>query len=102
MMFARLTRIEGGTPHRMDEGIRHFREETLPAAEAEQGFQGGMLLVDRVNNAGMAVMLWDSEDDLSASESFHHHHRRKAAEKVDSQGDHRVEHYEVVVPLQSV
>jgi heme-degrading monooxygenase HmoA len=97
-MFARATRIEG-TPDRLDDAIRQFREETLPAAQNQAGFGGGMLLADRDSGAAMAVTLWETEENMSASEQFADQQRSQVAEAAGAASAPRIERYEVVIPL---
>jgi hypothetical protein len=97
-MFARATRLEG-SPDRLDDAIRQFREETLPAAQSEAGFSGGMLLADRASGAAMAVTLWDTEENMRASEQFANEQRTQGATTAGASGAPTVEHYEVAVPL---
>jgi heme-degrading monooxygenase HmoA len=97
-MFARATRIEG-SPDRLQEAIRQFREETLPAAQSQAGFGGGMLLADRSSGAALAVTLWETEDNMASSEQFADQQRTQVADAAGAQNAPRVERYEVVVPL---
>jgi len=97
-MFARATRIEG-SPDRLDAAITQFRDETLPAAQSQAGFGGGMLLADRSSGTALAVTLWETEDNMAASEQFADQQRTQVAETSGAQGAPRVERYEVVVPL---
>jgi heme-degrading monooxygenase HmoA len=97
-MFARATRIEG-SPDRLDEAIRQFREETLPAAQSQAGFGGGMLLADRSTGAALAVTLWETEENMAASEQFANQQRTQVAEAAGAQSAPRIERYEVAVSL---
>ena len=97
-MFARASRIEG-SPDRLDDAIRQFREENLPAAQGQPGFGGGMLLVDRSSGAALAVTLWETEENMRDSEQFANQQRSQAASIAGASSEPRVEHYEVVVPL---
>jgi heme-degrading monooxygenase HmoA len=97
-MFARATRIEG-SPDRLEDAIRQFREQTLPAAQGQAGFSGGMLLADRSSGAAMAVTLWESEENMHASERFADEQRTQVASAAGASSQPRVEHYEVAVPL---
>lgn len=97
-MFARATRLEG-SPDRLKEAIRQFREQTLPAAQQQPGFGGGMLLADRSSGAAMALTLWESEANMRDSEQFASQQRSQVASAAGASGEPRVEHYEVVVPL---
>jgi heme-degrading monooxygenase HmoA len=97
-MFARATRLEGAAD-RLDDAIREFREQTLPAAESQPGFGGGMLLADRSSGAAMALTLWETEENMRDSEQFASQQRGQVASTVGASGEPRVERYEVVVPL---
>jgi heme-degrading monooxygenase HmoA len=97
-MFARATRIDGSREG-VDEAIRQFRDETLPAAGSQAGFGGGMLLADRSSGAVMAVTLWETEQNMGASEQFANQQRGQVAAAAGASGDPRVERYEVVVPF---
>ena len=97
-MFARATRLEGSSD-RLDEAIRQFRDQTLPAARQQDGFAGGMLLADRSSGAAMAVTLWETEENMLDSEQFASQQRSQVASAAGASGEPRVEHYEVAVPL---
>lgn len=97
-MFARASRIEG-SPDRLDEAIRQFQEQTLPAAQEQAGFGGGMLLADSSSGAAMALTIWETEENMHDSEQFANQQRIQIASTAGASGEPRVEHYEVVVPL---
>lgn len=97
-MFARATRIEG-SPDRLEDATRQFREETLPAAQNQPGFGGGMLLADRSSGAALAVTLWETEENMRDSERFADQQRGQVASTAGAANEPRVERYEVVVPL---
>jgi heme-degrading monooxygenase HmoA len=97
-VFARATRIEG-SPDRLDDAIRQFRDETLPAAQNQPGFGGGMLLADRSTGAVLAVTLWETDENMRASEQFANQQRGQVAASAGASSEPRVERYEVAVPL---
>ena len=97
-MFARATRLEG-SPGQLDDAIRQFREQTLPAAQGQPGFGGGMLLADRSSGAALAVTLWETEGNMRDSEQFANQQRSQVASTAGASSEPRVERYEVVVPL---
>jgi heme-degrading monooxygenase HmoA len=97
-MVARVTRVEG-SPDRLDDAVRLFREETLPAAQSQSGFGGGMLLADRSSGAALAVTLWETEENMRDSEQFANQQRSQVASTAGASSEPRVERYEVVVPL---
>ena len=66
-MFARVT-IYQVDPSKYDETIAIFRDSVLPAAKAQNGYRGEHLFSDRKTGKGMAITLWDSEEDAVANE----------------------------------
>jgi heme-degrading monooxygenase HmoA len=66
-MFARLTRVQMSID-KLDETVKIFKESVVPAAKAQKGHRGGYLLTDRETGRGVAITLWDSEDDANANE----------------------------------
>ena len=91
-LFARTTRIEG-SPDRLDDSVRQFREETLPAAQGQPGFGGGMLLADRSSGAALAVTLWETEENMRDSEQFANQQRGQVASTAGASSEPRVERY---------
>lgn len=66
-MYARMmvSRVKPGT---IDESLRIWNDEILPAARKQSGFLGLTLLVDRDRNAGASISLWESVAALEAAE----------------------------------
>jgi len=56
-------------PGAMDELISMFRDSIVPAAKAQKGRKGTLLLVDRGTGKAMGIGLWETEADMKASES---------------------------------
>ena len=94
-MFARVTRLQGQVD-RLDQGIRIFQEQTLPVVQAQSGFTGAYLLVDRQQGTALAISMWDSEGAMQQSEHDIAEQRTQAAQQMGA-GEPTVEHYEVVV-----
>ncbi len=67
-MYARVT-LAQLQPGKVDELLQFLRDNVVPAAQAEQGFKGLLLLTDENTNKGIAVALWETEADMVASES---------------------------------
>ena len=67
-MYAALVNypVKGGY---LDEAIRLWREEVVPAAEGQPGYEGSVLLVESANNRLVVVAYWDSKahDDAFAT-----------------------------------
>jgi heme-degrading monooxygenase HmoA len=63
-------------PGRMDDQLRHSAERMRPVVEAQPGFQGRLILVDRARDRTMVVTLWESEAACRAA--FEHPAVRQA------------------------
>jgi heme-degrading monooxygenase HmoA len=94
-MFARV-RVTSGVPEKVDDGIRHFRENVVASYQDVAGFQGAYLLVNRKTGKVMGVTLWDTEANMQAtgrtSEKL-----RAAGSQVVSGTTPEPDEYEVVV-----
>ena len=67
-MYARAT-LAQLQPDNVDELLQFLGEHVVPAAQAQQGFKGLLLLTDETSNKGIAVALWETKADLVASEA---------------------------------
>jgi heme-degrading monooxygenase HmoA len=94
-MHARVTRLEG-SPERIDEGLRMFDHETLPAARTQDGFCGAVLLGDRKSGQVMAVTFWESEAHLRKSEEMAQRLREEASQRAEAMKSPSVERFEVL------
>ena len=85
-----------GPPDQTSKGIRVAREQILPAARLQDGFVGIYLLYDGESGRSLAITLWETEEDLKASEEAA---LRARAESAWATGDVivRVERYEVTL-----
>jgi heme-degrading monooxygenase HmoA len=95
-MYARVSTIQGSMD-RLDEGISAIRDDILPSVKQIGGFQGIISLADRASGKGITVTLWDTEDDLRASEEQANQLRSQAAEKLGAAQPPQVDRYEVVL-----
>jgi heme-degrading monooxygenase HmoA len=93
-VFARITKFEG-PPERVDELRYAVVERTLPAVRRLEGFAGALVLADRQNGNVRVVILWESEQAMSASEESAYWFRAYSAETA-SETLTGVERYEVV------
>jgi heme-degrading monooxygenase HmoA len=66
-MFARFTSAQI-KKKRIDEFIKRYEESVVPVAKTQKGYCGVYLFVDRKTGNGVAVSLWDSEEDALANE----------------------------------
>jgi hypothetical protein len=94
-MFARVSRFEG-SPERMDEALRHVREQVLPQLQCQDGSKGLIALGDRQSGTVLGVTLWESEEAMQASEEEANRLREDSAEAAD-QTVANVERYEVAL-----
>jgi heme-degrading monooxygenase HmoA len=66
-VFARATFGEA-PPERLDEMTHEVIEHVLPALRIQDGFKGGMILVERGSGKVLGVTLWESEQAMDATE----------------------------------
>jgi heme-degrading monooxygenase HmoA len=66
-MFARFTRFQIKIDT-ADQAKKIFEESVIPAAKAQKGYRGAYWLIDRKTGEGMAITLWNSEEDAVANE----------------------------------
>ena len=96
-MYARMSIFEGATdPDRMDEGLRHVREQTLPQLRQQDGFKGLIALGDRQTGKSVGITLWVDEAAMRASEEEANRMREESAEAADDTIAN-VERYEVAI-----
>ena len=94
-MFARVSTFQG-SPDQTAEGIRVAREQILPVARLQDGFMGIYLLFDRESGRSLSVTLWESDEDMHASEEAALRWRTESAEAA-GEVVVGVERYEVVL-----
>lgn len=66
-MFVRLT-IARILPDRIEEFVKRYEESVIPAAKSQKGYRGAYVLLDRKTGNGMALTMWESEEDVIANE----------------------------------
>jgi len=67
-MYARVS-LAQLQPGKINELIQFLRDNVVPAAQAQQGFKGLLLLTDDNTNKGIAFALWETEADMEAGEA---------------------------------
>ena len=67
-MYARLTTvlIQQG---KVEEANNIYRDSVVPAAQQQKGFKGAFLLTDPNTGKNVSISLWETEDDMKASET---------------------------------
>jgi heme-degrading monooxygenase HmoA len=91
--FVRISSLDGD-PARVDEAIRHFEAEVVPAVSRLSGSRATVLFVDRANGKALVATVWDSREDLEASTDEAKAIAVRAME-VSGLGNRRVEGFEV-------
>ena len=66
-MFARLLKIQTKI-NRIDDASKLFAESVLPLCQSQKGFKGAYFMADRKTGNCMPVTLWESEEDMKATE----------------------------------
>jgi len=67
-MYARVTTIT--TPaDRVDEAIRIYQDSVVPVLKQQPGYRSTLLLNDRASGKGVAISVWETQQDLQASEA---------------------------------
>ncbi len=60
-MFARVTTFSG-SPDRLEEGLRLFRENVMPWMREVTGFRGFIALLDREEERSLGITFWANEE----------------------------------------
>lgn len=69
-MFVRLLRLQIKI-ERIDEAIKLFEESVIPLCKNQKGYKGAHFLTDRKTGTCIPITLWESEEDMLATESSH-------------------------------
>jgi hypothetical protein len=67
--FARVTFGEGD-PARIDESIANLNQAIIPRARELPGFEGGYWLAERASGKFLAVVVYDSEEDIRQTDAW--------------------------------
>ena len=82
-MYARHVTVKGDRG-RVDEAVTRVRESVIPVLKQCEGFKGQLLLIDRERGEAIGISLWDSEDNMRASEEQVSRVRQEAAASVEA------------------
>lgn len=93
-MFARLTTIQG-TTEKIADAIRVVENDVIPGQKAIDGFKSGYWCVDRKSGRMVALTLFETEQQLQASEAAATQLRVTSTEKLGFEVK-SVDRYEVV------
>ena len=73
-MHARVVIMEM-LPIDVEEAVRTYRDRVVPAGNEQEGFRGAWMLTDPETGEGLSISLWQSADDMLASEDSEFHNR---------------------------
>jgi hypothetical protein len=93
-MHARVTRLDD-PKERVDEAVKYIKEQIVPNAKKQPGFQHGYWMVDRATGKAMAVVIFDSEASVKATDEVAAR-TRAGAEQASGGKVTSVDRYEVV------
>jgi heme-degrading monooxygenase HmoA len=99
-MHARMSRIAGLPPERIEEARQYFEQQELPALEQQKGFEGVLVMVDRADGRATAITFWATQEDMRASDRAAEEARAATLDQVRSSEPSRepvVERYEVLI-----
>jgi hypothetical protein len=92
-MFARVSHFDV-RPDRTQQGYRAIVDHVIPAVEMQKGYSGGLLLANILKGKVLAVSLWESEQEMHATDEASHWFRLFGAEAAEGKVTD-VETYEV-------
>jgi heme-degrading monooxygenase HmoA len=95
-MYARVT-FATAKPGKIDEIAKVMRDSILPAAKKQKGFKGLLHMGNRDTGKGMAIVMWNTEADMTAGESSGFYREQVAKVAPLLAGTPTMEHYEVTV-----
>ena len=70
-------------PEGLEEGQRAIEEHLIPALRMQHGYNGGLLLANPQKGKVLAVSLWESEQEMHATDEASHWFRAFGAEAVE-------------------
>jgi heme-degrading monooxygenase HmoA len=91
--FVRITSLDGD-PAKVDDAIRHFEAEVVPAVSRLAGFRAAVLLSDRPTGKAVVATVWGTREDVEASANEARSNTARALE-VAGASNPRVEPFEV-------
>ena len=95
-MHARVVIMEM-LPIDVAEAVRTYRDRVVPAGREQEGFSGAWMLSDPETGEGLSISLWQSAEDMLASQESDFHYR-----EIGELEDYFIsapvrKHYEVIV-----
>jgi heme-degrading monooxygenase HmoA len=75
IVHARVVSMEM-LPINVGEAVRIYQDRVVPAARDQEGFRGALMLTDPDTGEGLSISMWNTEDDMHASEASGYYHRK--------------------------
>jgi heme-degrading monooxygenase HmoA len=69
-MFARILKSQLKVD-KIAEATRTFKEIVIPLCRKQKGFKGGYYMSDPKTGEAVAITLWETEEDMLATEASH-------------------------------
>ena len=63
-------------PINVGEAVRLYQDRVVPAAREQEGFRGALMLTDPDTGEGLSISMWNSEEDMHASEVSGYYYRK--------------------------
>jgi hypothetical protein len=95
-MFARHVTLRGD-PGRIDEVLRAQHDVVLPVLRECAGFVAQLVLMDRVTGEAIGVSVWDTEENMNASEEKVSAARQHVADSIKADAPAEVRLYELPI-----
>jgi hypothetical protein len=95
-MYARHVTVRGSR-ERIEEGSQAVRDQVFPILKECKGFRGQLLLLDRNKGELIGISLWDTEEDMLATEDKIKGTRQQVADSVSASGPPEVRMFELAV-----
>jgi hypoxanthine-guanine phosphoribosyltransferase len=95
-MHARHVTVRGNPAH-VDEVVRTQQEVVVPVLRGCTGFVAQLVLLDRAKGEAIGISLWDSEENMQASEEKVRSARQRVADALQSADPPKVQLYEVAI-----
>lgn len=95
-MYARHVTVRGN-PDYVDEVVRTQQEIVVPVLRGCAGFVAQLVLLDRAGGEAIGMSLWDTEENMHASEEKVRAARQRVADALRSTDPPEVQLYEVAI-----
>jgi heme-degrading monooxygenase HmoA len=93
-MYARVITAQS-TRSKVEQAVATYESSVIPEASKLKGFKNAYLLVSPATGQAMSVVLWETEDDMIASEKSEYLRGQIAKFGAIFDATPMIEHYEV-------